>query len=46
VLFAGGFTLGSAGLAMLERAMRPGSRRPPVAGGAVLTDLVVAYGGA
>jgi zinc transporter, ZIP family len=34
VLLAGGFTVGSAGLAMLERSMRPGSRRPPIAGGA------------
>ena len=35
VLLAGGFAIGSAGLAMLERRMRPvGSRRPPIAGGA------------
>jgi zinc transporter, ZIP family len=35
VLLAGGFTLGSAGLAFLERSMRPAaSRRPPIAGGA------------
>jgi ZIP family zinc transporter len=35
VLLIGGFTLGSAGLAMLERSIRPiGSRRPPIAGGA------------
>jgi zinc transporter, ZIP family len=34
VLLAGGFTVGSAGLAMLERSMRPGTRRPPIAGGA------------
>ena len=35
VLLAGGFAMGSAGLATLERRMRPvGSRRPPIAGGA------------
>ena len=35
VLLAGGFAIGSAGLATLERRMRPvGSRRPPIAGGA------------
>jgi zinc transporter, ZIP family len=35
VLLAGGFALGSAGLATLERRMRPvGQRRPPIAGGA------------
>jgi zinc transporter, ZIP family len=35
VLLAGGFAVGSAGLAMLERTMRPvSSRRPPIAGGA------------
>jgi ZIP family zinc transporter len=35
VLLAGGFAVGSAGLAMLERRMRPASaRRPPIAGGA------------
>jgi zinc transporter, ZIP family len=35
VLLAGGFALGSAGLAMLERSIRPASsRRPPIAGGA------------
>jgi zinc transporter, ZIP family len=34
VLLAGGFAVGSAGLAMVERSMRPGSRRPPIAGGA------------
>ncbi|MGN6872634.1 MAG: ZIP family metal transporter [Solirubrobacteraceae bacterium] len=39
VLLAGGFTLGSAGLAMLERSMRPGSRRPPIAGGADAATL-------
>jgi zinc transporter, ZIP family len=34
-LLAAGFTLGSAGLAMLEKRMRPiGSRKPPIAGGA------------
>jgi ZIP family zinc transporter len=40
VLLAGGFTLGSAGLAMLERSMRAaGSRRPPIAGGAETAAL-------
>ncbi len=40
VLLVGGFTLGSAGLAMLERTMRPvGSRRPPIAGGAEAATL-------
>ncbi len=35
VLLGGGFALGSAGLAMVERIMRPASRRrPPIAGGA------------
>ena len=35
VLLAGGFATGSAGLAMLERRMRPASNRPPpIAGGA------------
>jgi ZIP family zinc transporter len=35
VLLGGGFVTGSAGLAMLERRMRPASsRRPPIAGGA------------
>jgi zinc transporter, ZIP family len=35
VLMGGGFAAGSAGLAVVERAMRPiGSRRPPIAGGA------------
>jgi ZIP family zinc transporter len=35
VLMAGGFALGSAGLAMLESRMRPPTtRRPPIAGGA------------
>jgi zinc transporter, ZIP family len=34
VLLAGGFALGSAGLAMVERSMRPGSRPAPIAGGA------------
>jgi zinc transporter, ZIP family len=35
VLLAAGFATGSAGLAALERRMRPaGSRRPPIAGGA------------
>jgi zinc transporter, ZIP family len=39
VLLAGGFALGSAGLAMVERSMRPGSRRPPIAGGADTATL-------
>ena len=40
VLFGGGFALGSAGLAMLERIMRPASaRRPPIAGGAEAAAL-------
>jgi zinc transporter, ZIP family len=35
VLLAAGFTAGSAGLAFLERRMRPaGARKPPIAGGA------------
>ncbi len=35
ILLAAGFTAGSAGLAMLERVMRPASaRKPPIAGGA------------
>ena len=35
VLLAAGFAAGSAGLAMLERRMRPvGARKPPIAGGA------------
>lgn len=34
LLLAGGFTAGSAGLAILERRMRPlGAHRPPIAGG-------------
>jgi ZIP family zinc transporter len=39
VLLAGGFALGSAGLAMVERSMRPGPRRPPIAGGADTATL-------
>jgi zinc transporter, ZIP family len=39
VLMGGGFTLGSAGLAMLERSMRPGPRQPPIAGGADTATL-------
>ena len=36
LLLAAGFTAGSAGLAVLERRMRPiGARKPPIAGGAV-----------
>jgi zinc transporter, ZIP family len=39
-LLAAGFATGSAGLAMLERRMRPaGSRRPPIAGGAETATL-------
>jgi len=35
ILLAAGFTAGSAGLAFLERRMRPaGARKPPIAGGA------------
>ncbi len=35
VILGGGFVAGSAGLAMIERRMRPaGSHRPPIAGGA------------
>jgi zinc transporter, ZIP family len=35
ILMAAGFTAGSAGLAVLERRMRPaGARKPPIAGGA------------
>ncbi len=35
VLLGGGFAAGSAGLAVIERRMRPlGARRPPIAGGA------------
>jgi ZIP family zinc transporter len=40
ILLAAGFTAGSAGLAMLERRIRPGpSRRPPIAGGAETATL-------
>ena len=40
VLLGGGFVTGSAGLAMLERRMRPvSSRRPPIAGGAETATL-------
>ena len=40
VLLGVGFTTGSAGLAMLERRMRPASsRRPPIAGGAETATL-------
>ena len=34
VLLAAGFAAGSAGLAILERRMRPAARKPPIAGGA------------
>jgi zinc transporter, ZIP family len=33
-LLAGGFAAGSAGLAVIERTIRPGPPRPPIAGGA------------
>jgi len=36
VLLAAGFAAGSAGLAILERRMRPAARKPPIAGGAIL----------
>jgi zinc transporter, ZIP family len=40
VLLAAGFTLGSAGLAMLERTIRPaGPKRPPIAGAAEVARL-------
>jgi ZIP family zinc transporter len=42
VLLAAGFAAGSAGLAMVERKMRPlGTRRPPIAGG----SSAAAFGG-
>jgi zinc transporter, ZIP family len=40
LLLIGGFGLGSAGLAILERRLRPGAERPPIAGGS--TDVVAA----
>src|SRR5205085_12460084 len=41
VLLAGGFAAGSAGLALLERRMRPlGARMPPIAGGAGVAAAV------
>jgi zinc transporter, ZIP family len=41
-LLGGGFAAGSAGLAMLERRMRPtGARTPPIAGGADAATLTV-----
>ncbi len=41
ILLAAGFTAGSAGLAMLERLMRPvGARKPPIAGGAEAAAVV------
>jgi len=41
VLLAAGFTTGSAGLAFLERRMRPsGARKPPIPGGAGTVGLV------
>jgi zinc transporter, ZIP family len=39
VLLGGGFTLGSAGLAVLERRIRPGPPRPTIAGGAETATL-------
>jgi ZIP family zinc transporter len=40
VLLFAGFTVGSAGLALLERRIRPlGARRPPIAGGATAVAL-------
>ncbi len=40
ILLAAGFTAGSAGLATLERRMRPAaSRKPPIAGGAEIATL-------
>ncbi len=40
VLLGGGFGLGSAGLAMLQRRLRPlGARRPPIAGGAEVATV-------
>jgi ZIP family zinc transporter len=40
VLLGGGFTAGSAGLAVIERTIRPlGARKPPIAGGAVSDAL-------
>jgi ZIP family zinc transporter len=42
VLLGGGFAAGSAGLAMIERLMRPfGARTPPIAGGADTATLTV-----
>jgi ZIP family zinc transporter len=42
ILLAGGFAAGSAGLAVLERRMRPlGTRTPPIAGGAAATAVGV-----
>ena len=35
LLLTGGFALGSAGLGILERRIRPGGPQPPIAGGAV-----------
>jgi ZIP family zinc transporter len=40
VLLIGGFALGSAGLGILERRIRPSAPRPPIAGGA--TDALTA----
>jgi zinc transporter, ZIP family len=41
VLFGGGFAAGSAGLAVVERMMRPSARTPPIAGGADTAALTV-----
>jgi zinc transporter, ZIP family len=41
VLLGGGFAAGSAGLATIERLMRPGARTPPIAGGADTAALTM-----
>jgi ZIP family zinc transporter len=41
VLLGGGFAAGSAGLAVIERMMRPGARTPPIAGGSDTAALTV-----
>ena len=41
VLLGGGFAAGSAGLAVVERMMRPGARAAPIAGGADTAALTV-----
>jgi zinc transporter, ZIP family len=42
IVLAAGFSAGSAGLAVLERRMRPAARRPPIAGGAIESALTAA----